>query len=765
LQQEELVGRIVLALLHQDPKKGEEPLLPTTLDRIVADLEKVRHARGWLKETSRIVADRFKGVGQKNAHRSHTLDPKDYKPQVSRPDIRPELRLRYDGDDQWTLIIDIPSFKAIAAISSEIRRFLRKTRCRLNGDLGKKPAGWVLSGRRRAVLKTWPDPTKPLLEFEDSDSAVTPLLESECRMSGGPIWLFRMGRDGVAREIASRIVRPGYEYILAAHKSFDCLLDGMRACSIGCRNIQAIRMSVPDDVSTEYLLWLRQQNLELARTVRVWPVGLSGRNWDGEGRSEWLTTEKPCFGIVSDHPVDSFEITLFGDSSTIINAEAVGQPIFFQLPELEPGKHVLTVRANRNTLFEELETPPAHEGYLELRVREPEPWIPMSTSHVGLLVRGDPHDASLDTFWENEFDLTVLGPEGRQVTPFVSLENAKGDEIFHARVCPDMELPIEPNIWKKRFSEFLQRERCEWKYLEALSGFLRIEGYELGQFVLRFEHELLPVRWVLRNNEDRISVRFVNDTEQEDVEPKCRFYSMETPTRVEHLDISEAIEGIEVSPSGGLYVGQTGNSYDSVIVSAGLSGDGLKGLGVQPNFGHISDDPNDIVRLLRILRLWNSARFAGFLANARRRQVISGLRTNIYGVLAGWDWARAETSFMDQKPQCGLSKFQAILGHSTGFAVVLRRDAANVENNRKSTSDWYADLARRYKVCTDAKLCAFAVDFAHDPHQVLHIYQKELPILLAGLLKKPFLLKGARFATLVSASAEGIVDRTARRWD
>ena len=30
-------------------------------------------------------------------------------------------------------------------------------------------------------------------------------------MNSGPIWLFRIGQDGNAREIASRVVRPGYD--------------------------------------------------------------------------------------------------------------------------------------------------------------------------------------------------------------------------------------------------------------------------------------------------------------------------------------------------------------------------------------------------------------------------------------------------------------------------------------------------------------------------------------------------------------------------
>ena len=93
-------------------------------------------------------------------------------------------------------------------------------------------------------------------------------------------------------------MRPGYDYILASPDEFEDLQDGMTGCAIECSDIRAIQVSVPSDVSAAYIQWLRIRNLELARTIRVWPAGLPGRNWDGEGRSEWLTTEKPCFGIV-----------------------------------------------------------------------------------------------------------------------------------------------------------------------------------------------------------------------------------------------------------------------------------------------------------------------------------------------------------------------------------------------------------------------------------------------------------------------------------
>jgi hypothetical protein len=217
LQQEELAGRIVLALVGApSDDEGREPVYRKTLDRIVADLEKVRSARGWLKETQRIVSDRFKGIGHGSAAVQRPASDVRERPveQLPRPEVRPNLLLRYSGDSSWSVVIDMPDFRGIAALNAEVASFLRRTRCRLNGAPARKPAGWLLSGSRKSVLRTWPDQAKPLLEFEQPNAYLTHLLESECRLSAGPVWLFRIGADGTALEIAGHIVRPGSDYVV-----------------------------------------------------------------------------------------------------------------------------------------------------------------------------------------------------------------------------------------------------------------------------------------------------------------------------------------------------------------------------------------------------------------------------------------------------------------------------------------------------------------------------------------------------------------------
>ena len=68
LEQEELTGQIVAALLKGESVDADDLIHPATLDRLVTDLGRVRSSREWLKETRRVVSDRFKAsAGERTA--------------------------------------------------------------------------------------------------------------------------------------------------------------------------------------------------------------------------------------------------------------------------------------------------------------------------------------------------------------------------------------------------------------------------------------------------------------------------------------------------------------------------------------------------------------------------------------------------------------------------------------------------------------------------------------------------------------------------
>ena len=481
LEQEELVGRIALAVLDGEAAPGDL-LHPKTFLKIVGDLERVQESREWLEEAKYRVGDRFKGIASGSiGKRPNTVWPRreeDSKP----PSLRPRLMLRHRAGGKWIAAMEWSSFSDVARRSLEHHRFLMETRCSLQGVHGPRPGGWLLTGRRIAVLRSYPDASKPLIRFERRHTAIEHLVNAECRLAEPP-WLFRIGPDGTAREIRGKVVRPGYPYIVVAPEDDPLPSQWMDECALECEGVHAARLGMPDQVTAVWAKRLQQLNLEAAGTIRVWPAGIPGRNWDGEGASEWLTTEAPCIGLLSDYPVESYEVSVNGATEVIPGSGDRNEATFVRLQPLPAGEYLLTVQAKRKSDLQELVSSAPAEGCLNLSVRLPETWGEGLHGHTGLRIFCEPANCTLDQFWSNELDLTVRGPMKRQVQMRVSLMSRSGKQIFSKVVGKPTTLPLSPSKWRDKFRQFAARE--QHLYSEAASGRVTADGGELGESLHR----------------------------------------------------------------------------------------------------------------------------------------------------------------------------------------------------------------------------------------------------------------------------------------
>ena len=746
LQQEQLTGQIVAALLRGDSVDDDFIHAPT-LTRIVRDLQLVRSSGEWLSETRRVVSDRFKGIGRG----SHGVSPTTRTDELVLPDtsrfvVRPDLLLRHSVTGNWSVLLQLKSFRPVAAESTELRAFLDGTRCRLNGANDWKPTGWLLSGDRKGALRRWPDPALPFIQFERSNPLMDHLLESECRLDPGPVWLFRVGSDGIAHHIASRTVRPAGDYVVATVGTMPRDLPEFAPCTLQCAGVHAFRLAVPDHVSADATARLRDLGLDVVRIIRVWPAGLPGRGWDGEGSTEWLTTESPCFGIAPDHPLRALSFRLDDDPEQVLMTEPQAGPIFVRLPPLRAGIHTLTVDAHRSRdLDHAVSTPPA-KGFVRLAVREPEPWTPGVASHPGLIVTTDPYDANLDVFWRNELDLSVNGPEDFTVNFRVILNTADGRQILSDQVGPRMSLPITPDAWRRTFARFLDDEARAWKYLEAASCTLRIEGDSLGICALRFDHNPLPLRWALGSWRRQAIVRLIDDTGQYDTAPDVRFYSMARPLEGIALDAETSRTDRTVPPPGGLFLASHPPFVDAAVVSAPPPRAGLQHLGVQSDVDIPGGQPA-LQEAFRVLRVWHGARQAGFLAGVRRRQVTRCILNAIFNTVCGKKWAKAEEVFA-QRPtsQDSLVALETLVDRRTQFGRRLRRQA-NPGDSETALAATFSNEAGRQGVSRDRDLCQFALRLAINPSDAL---ADRLLMTRGGLLADhPALLRGARLVSLL----------------
>ena len=134
------------------------------------------------------------------------------------------------------------------------------------------------------MLKSWPDPQKPLIIFERTNGRIENILEGECRCGSGPFWLFKIGRDGVAREIKRLVVRPECDYLFVSTEELPESHPFASSCEINCEGVKAVRLMIPATVSAEETEWLQEWELQVARTIRVWPSGLPRPRLGRRGR-------------------------------------------------------------------------------------------------------------------------------------------------------------------------------------------------------------------------------------------------------------------------------------------------------------------------------------------------------------------------------------------------------------------------------------------------------------------------------------------------
>ena len=744
LQQEALVGSIVLALLGHRAEGGAS-ILPLTLDRIVGDLERARSARQWLHDTRKTVESAILRGAARNS--SGTGHPQRLQEPERKPSIRPSIVLRRTAANEWTPSIEIPSFADVADLTPELSGFLRSTRCQVSGSPGWRPPGWLLAGPQRRVIEVWPPAGKPVLTFQKPDAALEHLLVSEGCIRAGPTWLFRIGPDGLAIEVLSRLIRPGAAYVLVARGNLPNLSIA-QPTSIICRDVTALRFDVPANLDASLIAELKKAELSIAETIRVWPVGLPARGWDGEGATEWLENEGPMFAIEHDHPVSHYLLALGAGETVKVPAKPPGEPTFVKLKPLPVGNHVLSISISRSA--SDAAVRPV-EGLISLTVRPPSPWVSGAIGHTGLIASCEPPTPTLDEFWEGLATLNIFGPRGRQVGVFVDLLDGTGRRLSREQVA-QLTLPLGPESWRNAFGTFIRAEKQYWHYLEAASGRIIIDGEELGVVHIPLQRNVAPVRWVWHDTRRSTHLRLVDDHDS-DAPMKVEFVPFERPLQASALSVDELNDGIEPQSPGGLFVAHYGDKSEALIVSSRMVTGGLSGLLVEPRFDPLLGEPEEAVAFLNSIQLWSIARLTGALAPERRDNVIRRLTERFYALLLGNDWARAEANLRN-----GKAPFEAAVNLLLGcfdkehraFGHILARDArkyANLPVDVRARE--FATLAQRYKVGQGA-LSRPAIDLGEVIAGQSRLSDADLLSIIRGVWDHPALPAGERLIRLLA---------------
>jgi hypothetical protein len=781
-QETHLVGQIAAALLL-DGELGTESLIhPAALQRIGADLERERLARAWLRGARRFAHERAQvrglGLGRETAS-IPAFRPEEARAQVAELGIEPRLVLRPNTPNtaSWEVSLEIPDLSHLLLRFPRFRDVLTGSRCVVAGASGRPLArGHCLYGTKRVALSRWPRHDEVLLKFEQTDAQLEYLLRTECLLRPGPTWLFRIASDGFAYELRSLRVRAGERYIMVSAEGPIVLNGRGRPANLECEGVHAAFLELPEALTVEWEDALRRLGLGQAKSIEVWPAGLSAVVWDGEGHGEWLESERPCLAIRADHPIPALVVSIGTepDHSLELTSVTPGDPVFVQLPRLPAGLHTVRV-CTRSGAFGEAE--PLGDLDVVMRIREARPWTPGVTPNGPLVVQIDPPAPTLEQLWEGRVEISIRGPVGRHVRCVASLRDTEAGGASVLKRLPPVPLPMTPEVWRRHFEKHFQEIReVPLAYDTARRCEIELTCDELGAFTLRCEREFTPLRWAVRRDGQRYVARLLDDSGDADP-PNVVRIPFETPLVEGPLDRADAYEA---PPAGGLYLARRPPYFASVIIPPAVRG--LADLRVTPRVDACERSTDSVLRAVAVARTWASARLPGDLFSAiRRRDVLRALAVHIFRLIAGDTWSLAEMAVSDG-PDGFLGLKRAISKHreEAGVGAALAIDyAALSAATCKERVERIASLATSFHLLPPAPrpkplsgpliggrpvirpgkpagehdpmwLSELALRLASDPAAVEEWAGEDLRVGSMRLLEVPTLARAARFLVLAT---------------
>ena len=676
LQQADLVGQIAAALLLEGQNGTEGFLDSRTISRITLDLNHERQRREWLMQARNTAKERLRVIGLARASKRKNVprNKEEARAVVQELGIEPRLFLQPEDTDgaSWCVCLEIPNLSSLAERFPNASNVLKNSRCHVVGREGTPIArSGFLYNSRRLILSQWPRSDESLLEFESSHPDLEFLLKTECLLSPGPRWLFRIASDGMAYESKGLTVRPGQRYLVLDPRV--SVTDGLaKPIDLACHGIQGIIIDLPKALGPRDETAIQALGLAQSKSVQVWPAGLAPLSWDGEGYGEWVVDEHPILGIQCDHSLDSISVSL--DNSVIPKMELTdmvpGEPQFVQLPTLPIGHHTIRIDYTASEAKN-----PKSLGYLNvlMRVGAMQPW-PHGISSAGpLSVRVDPPAPALEQLWDGQVQLDILGPSGRSVICRMSLLD-KDEKRLANPIERRLTLPIEASDWKSKFNSiFRENKAVQNKYDAAHKCCLELNGGELGSFALYCEREFTPLRWiVLRMRDGTVNVRLIDDSGIED-KPQVFHSSYRNPLSAIRLENSDEYQ---VDAPGGLFLARQ-NEFSAGIIVGMRNLRSLSELAVSPEFPNPSRSLSYIMNGLMKVCSWSMAKSSGDIVTFTRRQkIVKAAIRHLTGLIAGKHWTEAEAEYSE-----GDSSDHSILLRAVSRSANERSFASTLESH------------------------------------------------------------------------------------
>ena len=640
-----LAGQIATALLLTEQDKEKALILPSTLDRIAADLDKNQRSKEWLGDARRRADQiRIRGLSRSTDDQENLVSASGsiltpLQKEILELGLEPKLFLRRTGPDTWAVQLELPDLTSLIQRFPGVRGVVAGQRCTIAGTKGTPlPRGALLYGRQVVALTRWPSSEELLINFEGLDPDLKYLMTMECLLRPGPRWLFKVSADGaMAAHVKTGIVQPGCSYILISRTASDLPAPTLHcaAAVVNCEGISAARLDVPDVLSRIYADELRDLSLATASEVQVAPVGVPAARWDDSGTAEWLSTDQPIIKISVDFEVQGVLLNLVGPSPAKLELNGVTTwPLLVDLGKLNSGVynlHVVVFRpGHSNPIF----------GRLQFTVREPKAWSGSIPTATPFSVQVSPAAPSLEDIWEEQATVELLGPSDRRVEVEIKFYSSSSPEPILERTIGSLVLPCPQLRWSDLWTSITSDRKIQNTYDASTECELIFHCEELGRFVLRASRESSPVRWIVKQENSGYFLKLALLDDQ--AETSLAHYSFRSPAESSPMSV-DPTTGFRVSEGGGLFAAITEKYRTSIIVPPAMHS--LKWLSVAVDIPQATQSEADLDRHIAALELWATARAVGSPFPKRKAAAVTALLDEIVRVLCGNEWSRFEHEY------------------------------------------------------------------------------------------------------------------------
>jgi len=686
-----LIGQIGAALLLEGQTAAASLILPATLRRIAADLSREQQGREWLKTARGVAVERarVRGVAPIRDGRPAESGPDKAAEEIRTLLLEPRLVLRpTEIAGTWNVGLQLPNMTPLVERLPQARAILTESRCEVAGSSGRPLArGRLLQGVQHVSLSKWPQPGQPLLAFEKKDAHLDYVMRNCFAMPGPGPWLFRIASDGIGYALKSTAVRAGQTYLLLSGDGVGPNVPSVRPIDIRCEGIGGVMLEIPSKLEQSYLDALKSASVVVAPNIRAWPAGTAALEWDGEGRSEWLATEQPMFGITAEAAVVSL-LAKMNERQFDLGGIPAGGTVFVGCQQLNPGRHEIELLAKYGPFGQEVPL-----GRLDLYIRAQRAWEGGRGTQGPLLVDVEPFNATLEQLRAGKVQLTIRGPRERELDVVARMFQGGNDTPIFNRRLPKLTVPLTPEAWTR----YVQKNLLEVQEVADLYDIANLcdidfNGGDLGNIALRFERESVPVRWAVRKAGGRkrqISV----------VSEAVGVETVEVESRVfENPDVEGAKDRVvlnswtDIPPKGGLLVARVGQFAAAIVLPPEVHD--LRDLRAAVSIKEQPRTLQSAMGTLQTIALWASARLSGsFLSGTRQRAVLRALALHLHAMLCGETWGRIERSIDD--PGAALRLLVSKPQELEIAKAIMEELPRLLEQSQRERIEWLYDKVRR----------------------------------------------------------------------